>query len=541
MTVNYIQAIMTDLLVTEPKENIDVPVPEIASTPFNRSDADIIFRTSDGVEFKLHKQILIMASAILEAIAERADTQRDSATTLVIPAVNVSETYPVFDTLIRYCYPVVGPRPSTLEEIRPVLSAATKYGIQAAIEPLTNLLLGFVDTHPVRVYAIACLNGLEDIARKAARFAARGVSEEEMNFVELELLPADVYWSFLVYYHNSRPENCHLQWRNILITDESFQCSTDVTSISSYFNEDDSSDVIIQSADGVQFHLHKIILSKASPFFRDMFTIPQQNTRKEHDTSIIPVSESSQTLECLFRLTYPFSTDLLFESLDLCLINDVLEAASKYDMQRAFFIMKQRLASYTGQEPVEVFLIACRHRCHEIAKTAAKNAMYKPILPSAGTDMASKETLNPRLNVPATFLHRLIRYRLDYLAIIDAKMDDSNWIAAISNDRRFEIFRRAFEVRCTATSCKVRKPKVKGRTWYIPQWLDEFLGEIKSSIRAGISLGSADEDSMLDKTVGRMLQCEGECRNTADITVLRAFRTMISQQIREAITEVSSL
>ncbi|EIN03866.1 hypothetical protein PUNSTDRAFT_36816, partial [Punctularia strigosozonata HHB-11173 SS5] len=67
------------------------------------------------------------------------------------------------------------------------------------------------------------------------------------------------------------------------------------------FNDAPPADVILQSCDSVQFFVCKVILSFASPFFRDMFTLPQSSGSSDvqPDIPVIPMVESSATLDDL--------------------------------------------------------------------------------------------------------------------------------------------------------------------------------------------------------------------------------------------------
>ncbi|KAK7012966.1 hypothetical protein R3P38DRAFT_2547565, partial [Favolaschia claudopus] len=60
-------------------------------------------------------------------------------------------------------------------------------------------------------------------------------------------------------------------------------------------------DTILRSSDGIDFHVWRVILSSASPFFKDMFSLPQ-DTSSEAGTPVIPVAENSQLLDA-FLLT----------------------------------------------------------------------------------------------------------------------------------------------------------------------------------------------------------------------------------------------
>src|ERR1700735_106632 len=71
-------------------------------------------------------------------------------------------------------------------------------------------------------------------------------------------------------------------------------------------------DVILRSADNVDLRFFKLLLSLASSFFDDMFTLPQ--APKGHDSNerkdglpVVQVTEEKKTLEMLLLMCYPMS------------------------------------------------------------------------------------------------------------------------------------------------------------------------------------------------------------------------------------------
>src|SRR5258708_12587226 len=60
-------------------------------------------------------------------------------------------------------------------------------------------------------------------------------------------------------------------------------------------------DVVLRSADGVDFRVHTTFLSIASPFFRDMFSLPQTS----NDVQTIEMTEKADVLVAILELIYP--------------------------------------------------------------------------------------------------------------------------------------------------------------------------------------------------------------------------------------------
>jgi hypothetical protein len=92
-------------------------------------------------------------------------------------------------------------------------------------------------------------------------------------------------------------------------------------------------DVILQSSDLVSFRVHKLMLALSSPFFNDMFSLPQSCDGEVVDgLPVVHVSEGADLLQRLLTLLYPIPfvmPDCYDESLVL------LAALQKYDMVKA--------------------------------------------------------------------------------------------------------------------------------------------------------------------------------------------------------------
>ncbi|KAF8310315.1 hypothetical protein DL93DRAFT_2117153, partial [Clavulina sp. PMI_390] len=78
------------------------------------------------------------------------------------------------------------------------------------------------------------------------------------------------------------------------------------------FNMPDG-DIVLKSADGVEFCVHSGVLRSISPIFSDMLALsppeaiskPNQSQSKIHSPAPIEVAESSSILDILLRSLYP--------------------------------------------------------------------------------------------------------------------------------------------------------------------------------------------------------------------------------------------
>ncbi|KAI0698249.1 hypothetical protein BC835DRAFT_1466668 [Cytidiella melzeri] len=54
-----------------------------------------------------------------------------------------------------------------------------------------------------------------------------------------------------------------------------------------------TADVVFRTSDHVDFHVHKLILSIASPFFTGMFSLPQPSSTLSINIEAIPITKTA--------------------------------------------------------------------------------------------------------------------------------------------------------------------------------------------------------------------------------------------------------
>ena len=91
-----------------------------------------------------------------------------------------------------------------------------------------------------------------------------------------------------------------------------------------------NADIIIQSCDSINFRVHKVVLSLSSPFFGDMFSLPQPSDQDAVDgLPVVRLSEDAEVLNCLLTMLYPIPSMV---PNSYCKTLMVLAASQKYDM-----------------------------------------------------------------------------------------------------------------------------------------------------------------------------------------------------------------
>ncbi len=168
--------------------------------PFSYADADVIVRSSDRIDFHLHKTILGRASPVFAEMFT-LNFVTPSANPQVVEVVEDAQT---LDALLRSCYPVIHPSFETVEELLAVLKAAEKYDMQylvSSLEQNTLALLKSNGVDPLRAYAIAHVYKYRDVARAAARLLLPDPQylERTSQVPELDEIPASALRTFVAY------------------------------------------------------------------------------------------------------------------------------------------------------------------------------------------------------------------------------------------------------------------------------------------------------------------------------------------------------
>ena len=121
-----------------------------------------------------------------------------------------------------------------------------------------------------------------------------------------------------------------------------------------------NADVILQSSDLVHFRVHKSVLVTSSPFFGDMFSLPQPtNDAAPEELPIVRLSEDSEVLNSLISILYPVHPEIPPSSDNILAL---LSAAAKYDMEavQTFIraeVSRRGLLLPTGADSAEVYRV----------------------------------------------------------------------------------------------------------------------------------------------------------------------------------------
>ncbi|KAH9831714.1 uncharacterized protein C8Q71DRAFT_282747 [Rhodofomes roseus] len=187
-------------------------------------------------------------------------------------------------------------------------------------------------------------------------------------------------------------------------SDSEFASVVDEKVASQPFDDPDA-DLIIRTSDEVDFRVYKIIMKHASPVFREMFTLPGNDTTA---LSVVDVAENSRVWDFILRMLYP-----VVRPLSLPAPSDyrpLLEAVRKYDMAGVREAVKLAMIdpAVLKTQALRVYALSCAYGLPDAARIAAK-ATFQPWPgdqrpPPAFPDMDC---------MSVTAYHRLLQYRWD--------------------------------------------------------------------------------------------------------------------------------
>ena len=154
-----------------------------------------------------------------------------------------------------------------------------------------------------------------------------------------------------------------------------------------------NADVILRSSDKepVDFRVYKLLLSLASPFFSELFSLPQSpipslpdECRDPGSLPIVQMTEDRETLHLLLSLCFPISVCKIPHFSSLQEIQKVIEAAFKLEMEGLQRYLRTELISlrFIEAQPLRVFAIAYRYGWDKEARMAARYTLRHHMNPT---------------------------------------------------------------------------------------------------------------------------------------------------------------
>ncbi|OJA08961.1 hypothetical protein AZE42_06845 [Rhizopogon vesiculosus] len=172
-----------------------------AQEPFDNPDCDIILRSSDGVDFHVFKFIISHVSSVFKDMFTHPQAESDVSS---VPVISVKESSTTLNSLLLLCYPATIPTFNSLEDAEDVLKAVMKYEMLAVLSRAGDLIVvQFVSTNSLRLYALSCSFGWEHHAQTAATQALKikDLGRPSSDFAGIDDISAFDYHRLLAYHY----------------------------------------------------------------------------------------------------------------------------------------------------------------------------------------------------------------------------------------------------------------------------------------------------------------------------------------------------
>jgi hypothetical protein len=298
------------------------------------------------------------------------------------------------------------------------------------------------------------------------------------------------------------------------------------------FDHFDSADIIIRSSDGVYFRMVKLLLSLASPVFKDMFGLPRSADGIDETKDGLPVvdlTEDSGTIKNLLSFCYPVIYTGRMGFMDLSEVHSMLEAANKYEMEgiRKDVVQNLTKPEFLANEPLRVYAIACRHKLEAEALLAVKSTLIRPVLGDA---------YFPELvSMDARQLYSAMLYRKECAQAAMKVAKDHTWITS-----SYAFFDCGDQDECQSFTEILSPPSRKYKRGFVKlvsvySWWMEYM----ESSRMALETSSSSQTVKNPSQVGDAFAAADKC-GPAVVTDFREFVETFAAEIDKRIAEVQS-
>ncbi|KAJ7112051.1 hypothetical protein C8R43DRAFT_1041004 [Mycena crocata] len=155
---------------TTSKDTASAPPAFVPQAPFRDPGADVILRSSDGVDFHVYRIVLSLISPVFQHMFTSPQPDSESS----VPVVLVAEGGILLDRMLRFCYPGAEPVVDSLGQLCEILEVLIfKYDVQAVIPFGKQYLRGYIESEPLGAFPVAARHGWQDLAHVAAKACLR--------------------------------------------------------------------------------------------------------------------------------------------------------------------------------------------------------------------------------------------------------------------------------------------------------------------------------------------------------------------------------
>ncbi|KIP05976.1 hypothetical protein PHLGIDRAFT_480391 [Phlebiopsis gigantea 11061_1 CR5-6] len=180
-----------------------------SSDAFGHGEWDTILRSSDGVDFRVHRLVLKLSAA--DGLIQRA-TRVARSNKMSRYCVSIESS--MLRVLLYICYPLNTIQSESVSTVIAFLRLTLEYDLTGVTAELKRQLLKMVDAHSVRLYFLGVQLGWADLTTAAARHTVgiknileciRGIDLlRGLAIPELEAVPASALYELLTYHRRAQ-------------------------------------------------------------------------------------------------------------------------------------------------------------------------------------------------------------------------------------------------------------------------------------------------------------------------------------------------
>ncbi|CAL1697441.1 unnamed protein product [Somion occarium] len=429
---------------------------KIAAAPFDNASATVVLRTCDNVDFHVFREILLVASPIFATIFSlpSSDSYNGADSKDGVPVISISEDQETMDYILRLCYPLPGPPSLTSVSVaEKVFEAAMKYEIQKVLDIVEIEVISLGSADPLRLYSFSCRISLERGARRAAELlrekyrpsaicpgciTSYGKKECKGNHPATDR-------DFCMLVETLYTDNpCGLSAgclfrlvRFICFGTQSTFCKPDLAKpepsrkMSYHGQYPDATllvhhppDIILRSADMVDFPAHKLVLRMASAHDIVDRCVAGGSLSPE-GIPAIDLTESSVIVRSLLERCYT-GGEVGTRAVDAHTEIQIWRVARKYKMKRLAEAVKSQLLSSIRTSPLKTYFIAVSCHWQKEAQEAARDIASQGICLSTSyvTEMDGMGTLDAYREL-LRFCHKVSQSQYQVLQALSPDMPKS--------------------------------------------------------------------------------------------------------------------
>ncbi|THH14650.1 hypothetical protein EW146_g5709 [Bondarzewia mesenterica] len=260
-------------------------------------------------------------------------------------------------------------------------------------------------------------------------------------------------------------------------------------------------DIILRSFDCVDFHVHKVVLALASPFFKDMFSLPQakgisstQADAYEHKNGMLVVrmAEDSRTLELLLGFCYPMPNPSLEDFDDTM---RAFRAAEKLQVDIVLQAAKSKLSDYAEEHPERVFAIAWTFKIKDLVLIAARHSLRNQFVEGPVLEEFS--------DLPAAAFIALFKYRRSCVSQASNLTVQHRWVTNV------DLSGLSNPIARHCKSCGGKSAHFAGgsRTVHVPLWWWDYNDAVRSALEKTPCESTATSLDLISASLKKVAEC----------------------------------